>query len=194
MTNSAAVESAVTKPPVSVDDQRAIAAQFVQNHLVDLCKELSASAAAGDGVLKGAKLHELRGLCSFAASSAQALAMSMTHAAALRSVAGAAQAKAPRNIGGSLLPSSDARILRPMPGRTGTFQVRALPELDTHGLFHDTRLLVTHANGYSCHSLAERILTGKIDHALEQFDYILACGGLGVARATIEELTRPPAA
>lgn len=54
-------------------------------------------------------------------------------------------------------------------------------------------LVASHANGYSCASLAERVLLvweGKREplHALEQFDYIMACGGAGCARARFEEL------
>jgi hypothetical protein len=104
-----------------------------------------------------------------------------------------APAQAGRHIGGSILPSSDPHILKPLQGLHGTFQVRPLPEFDTHGLFFDERLLVTHANGYSCHSLAARILavwsgTRDVQYAMEQFDYILACGGKGLERTDIEQI------
>lgn len=101
-----------------------------------------------------------------------------------------------RHIGGSLLPSSELRILQPQQGAHGTLQVRALPDLDTHGLFfNETSLLAMHPNGYSCFTLAERMLAaweGKkpVTYALEQFDYILACGGLGKKRESIEFITR----
>lgn len=104
--------------------------------------------------------------------------------------------KPTHRIGGSFLPSSEPRILQPMQGQHGTVQVRPLPELDTYGLFfNDSLLLAMHPNGYSCHSLAERILaawngTRDVTYALEQFDYILACGGLGRQRGSIEHIAR----
>lgn len=99
--------------------------------------------------------------------------------------------KPTRHIGGSLLSSSEPRILQPQTGAHGTLQVKALPELDTHGLFFNDSLLAMHPNGYSCHVLAQRILGAWSDQlsvarAMEQFDYILACGGLGRQRASIE--------
>jgi hypothetical protein len=101
-------------------------------------------------------------------------------------------ARPPSRIGGSILPSSDPQILQVFQGKHGSFQVRPLPELDTYGLFLDEKqLLAMHPNGYSCHELAKRILAvwdGKSDvkRAMEQFDYILACGGLGKSRGSIE--------
>lgn len=80
-------------------------------------------------------------------------------------------------IGGSLLPSSDARILRAVKTPFGTLQVRPIVELDTHGLFHNDSLLVTHPNGYSCHVLLERMVKREVDRAVEQVNYILDCGG-----------------
>lgn len=77
-----------------------------------------------------------------------------------------------------------------------------MPELDTHGLFlldlnqpGNEQLLAMHPNGYSCHSLAERILAAwrkerTVAYVLEQFDYILRCGGLGKSRDTIEYIAR----
>lgn len=100
--------------------------------------------------------------------------------------------KPTHRIGGSLLPSSEPRILQPQQGIHGTLQVRPLPELDTYGLFlNDNQLLAMHPNGYSCSGLAERILAAwrgerTVKYAMEQFDYILACGGLGMQRASIE--------
>lgn len=103
--------------------------------------------------------------------------------------------KPERRIGGSILPSSEPRILQPMQGAHGTLQVRPLPELDTHGLFMGEQLLASHSNGFSCHNLAERILAaweGKrdVEYALEQFDYILRCGGMGKSRESIEYIAR----
>lgn len=87
----------------------------------------------------------------------------------------------PRNVGGSLLPSNEARILRPVETPFGVLQVRVIAELDTHGLFHKhaqgETLLATHPNGYSCFELLERMARGDRARALEQARYILACGG-----------------
>lgn len=69
-----------------------------------------------------------------------------------------------------------------------------MPEADTYGLFFTTNgstsCLAQHSNGYSCHNLAVRLIevwAGKREpaYALAQFDYILACGGLGTARGSI---------
>ena len=93
-----------------------------------------------------------------------------------------------KNIGGSILASSDASILKPLQGKYGTFQVKPLPELDDHSLFLTeargyTNLIALHPNGYSCHSLAERICAvweakKPCQYAIEQYKYILACGGM----------------
>jgi len=107
-----------------------------------------------------------------------------------------------RHIGGSILPSGSPEIYRPKVGKYGTFETRPLADLDTHGLFY-TRLegphagvailIASHPNGYSCNVLAERLLSawdGKLSksRALEQFDYILSCGGIGKARDTIDAI------
>lgn len=55
-----------------------------------------------------------------------------------------AESKVAPRIGGSYLPSSEPSILQLMPGQHGTFQVRALHELDTHGVYCDERLIATH--------------------------------------------------
>jgi len=93
-----------------------------------------------------------------------------------------------KNIGGSILASSDASILKPLQGLFGTLQVKPLYELDDHGLFLTddwgyTNLIAMHPNGYSCHNLAKRICDvwdGKrpVEYAIEQYKYILACGGM----------------
>lgn len=86
-----------------------------------------------------------------------------------------------RHVSGSLLPSSEPRILQPVATPFGVLQVRAIPELDTHGLFHKhdrgESLLVTHGNGYSCHCLLERMVLGDAKRVREQAHYILDCGG-----------------
>lgn len=86
-----------------------------------------------------------------------------------------------RNIGGSILPSSAPQILQPMQLGARILQVHALPEIDSHGLFvetpHGPCLLATHGNGYSCHSLAKRMIAGDAAKVREQAEYILDCGG-----------------
>jgi hypothetical protein len=93
-----------------------------------------------------------------------------------------------RNIGGSLLPSNEPRILRAVETPFGVLQVRALPELDTHALFHRYQettaypggetMLAMHPNGYSCYALLERMVAKDVTGVVEQAKYILACGGL----------------
>lgn len=78
----------------------------------------------------------------------------------------------------SILPNSAPHILQPM----GKLVVRLLPDMDDHGLFymseHGDMLLAIHNNGYSCHELAKRMVSGDRGRALEQANFILACGGL----------------
>jgi hypothetical protein len=86
-----------------------------------------------------------------------------------------------RHIGGSLLPSNEPRILKPIETPFGTLQVRVIAELDTHGLFHKHEhgesLLAQHANGYSCFELLERMQKQDHDAVRKQVEHILACGG-----------------
>jgi hypothetical protein len=85
------------------------------------------------------------------------------------------------HIGGSLLPSNEARILRPVETPFGTLQVRVIAELDTHGLFHKhaagESLLATHPNGYSCYHLLEQLAKRNTERVRAQIQYILDCGG-----------------
>jgi len=83
-----------------------------------------------------------------------------------------------RNIGGSILPSSDARIRRPLTFGKSTLQVVAHEGFDTHFLTLDGRPIAEHPNGYSCHELAVRMISGNADRVKEQHDYIEACGGM----------------
>lgn len=95
-----------------------------------------------------------------------------------------AQPNSRRHIGGSILPSSDPAILRPIETEFGRLQVRALPDLDTHALFltHDRGecSLVMHANGYSCHEVAKRMAAKDAAKVRDQVQHILACGGLSM--------------
>jgi hypothetical protein len=87
-------------------------------------------------------------------------------------------------------------------GVYGSFETRPIEEHDTHGLFYshghgetggEFVLIASHPNGYSCDELAKRMIAAWATgdghrRALDQFDYILVCGGLGVERAAIEDL------
>lgn len=107
-----------------------------------------------------------------------------------------------RNIGGSILPSAGWGVYGVKPGLYGSFETRPLEEHDTHGLYYshgtgpqagDFVLIASHPNGYSCDELAKRMISAWVgdgqERALQQFDYILACGGAGVDRTVIEDLT-----
>jgi len=104
------------------------------------------------------------------------------------------------NIGNSILPSSDRFVLQAKSGKHGTFETRALPDLDTHGLFYARAkgdyaghfiLIAMHPNGYSCDALAKRILDaweGKStpERAMDQYRYILDCGGMGKSENSMQ--------
>jgi hypothetical protein len=93
-------------------------------------------------------------------------------------------------------------------GKHGRLQVRALPDADTFGLFYLANptedrpelkrgwtMLACHPNGHSCKELGKRILAaweGKGDgaYAIEQFDFILRCSGLGRNLETIVHVIR----
>lgn len=83
----------------------------------------------------------------------------------------------------SLLANSSPEILKPIPGCDGVFQVVWIDQINTHGLFYQhkcaegAQILATHHNGYSCDALAERIIKGDSQRALEQLDFIADCGG-----------------
>jgi hypothetical protein len=90
----------------------------------------------------------------------------------------------------SVLSNSSPEILKPMPCKAGTLQVRWIDDDAGHGLFitfaQGTSLLATHDNGYSCHELAKRIAAGNYDRAVQQANYIMDCGGTGRRMAVIE--------
>lgn len=89
--------------------------------------------------------------------------------------------KATRNIGGSHFPSSAPHILLPIMFIGGFLQVRPMPEADTHALFfvseQGEKVVASHPNGFSCHALAERMVSGDAARVREQAEYIVACGG-----------------
>jgi len=97
----------------------------------------------------------------------------------------------------------DSQTQDVLTGKFGRLQVRAIPEADTFALFYLANpledrpelirgwtMLACHPNGHSCKELAVRILAaweGKGDggRAVEQFDFILRCGGLGRSLETV---------
>ena len=100
-----------------------------------------------------------------------------------------------RNIGGSILASSDPIILKPKQISTGVLQVIPHEEFDTHILVFTRNgtdyknKLVMHPNGYSCENLAKRLIAlldntdpkkdeGLRKNVAEQREYILDCGGM----------------
>jgi hypothetical protein len=86
-----------------------------------------------------------------------------------------------RNIGGSILPSSNPQILQPLKFSGGELQVRANLDRDTHELWftagEQSRKIASHPNGYSCHALAKRIAGETRVRAVDQAQYIIDCGG-----------------
>ena len=97
-----------------------------------------------------------------------------------------------KNIGNSLLPSSDPRILAPIKCKAGQLQVVPCEDADTYALVlttdQYTATLATHPNGYSCHALAERLLAGDRKRTDEQIKYIIACRGTAQDPERIAEL------
>lgn len=106
-----------------------------------------------------------------------------------------------RNIGGSVLPSSDRSVFEIKIGQHGAFQVRELTDQDTHAVYFarspddfgkNEIMVASHPNGFKCDSFAKRTLLAwerdATEPALSQFDYILACGGKGVERDVIEDI------
>lgn len=108
--------------------------------------------------------------------------------------------------GAPLLSPMNSETCSLMSGKHGQLQIKALPDADTFGLFYlaseaegeparDWTLLACHPNGHSCKELANRILAawaGKGDgaRAIDQFDFILRCGGLGRSLETILNVIR----
>ena len=95
------------------------------------------------------------------------------------------------NIRGSILPSSSPQILEPIVTPKGTLRVRGMPDLDTHGLFVDSRLVAMHPNGYSCWALAERIASGDAARVRQQAQYLLDCGGMTIAAESLVWYAQP---
>jgi len=94
-----------------------------------------------------------------------------------------------KNIGSTLLPSSSPEILRPIPFQDGELVVIPDETADTYRLCFilngSKSILASHPNGFSCHSLAKRIVAYSANSPdkearlsyLEQAEYIILCGG-----------------
>jgi hypothetical protein len=84
-----------------------------------------------------------------------------------------------RNIGSSVFASSSPQILRPVSFRDGELVVVPDDAADTHHLDFrkgaTTKRLASHPNGWSCHNLGQRIISGG--KVTEQAEYIVRCGG-----------------
>jgi hypothetical protein len=95
----------------------------------------------------------------------------------------------------SLLPNSAPHILNPISvGEERTLQVIWLPNVDAHGLFYfwgkGAAILAMHHNGYSCHSLAERLVAGDWDKIINQVNYIRNCGGMAIGEGFFERFKK----
>lgn len=93
----------------------------------------------------------------------------------------------------SFFPNSAPHILVPIKGAHGTLQVRWIEALDSHVLYFDASKIAAHHNGYSCFALARRIDAawsgkGTAAHALEQYDHILRCGGMGASERAVAHI------
>jgi hypothetical protein len=82
-----------------------------------------------------------------------------------------------QNIGGGIFNSNCAEILQPIKFKNGTLKVGADCINDTHYLYFNDAPFASHPNGYSCHSLASRLVLGDENKIKEQADYIVRCGG-----------------
>lgn len=81
----------------------------------------------------------------------------------------------------SILANSSPKILKPIGTTFGVLQVRWMDKLDTHQLVlivnGKETVIASHHNGFSCHSLAERMEAGNQAAIKDQADYIVCCGG-----------------
>ena len=68
-----------------------------------------------------------------------------------------------------------------MPHGNIVLQVMPDEKMETHHLVLTRNnlptIIASHPNGFSCHSLAERIIEGNANRITEQADYIVRCGG-----------------
>lgn len=101
-----------------------------------------------------------------------------------------------KNIGNSILPSNCPAILTPM--QVGRRTLKVIPDEvnDTHCLIcaigGNQTILASHPNGYSCHSLAKRIIEGDDEQIDRQAIYIRRCGGTSMLAKEILAQVNPP--
>jgi len=99
-----------------------------------------------------------------------------------------------KNIGGGLLCSfgHDTFDLVPFsPHHVGQVVPKEAEDTYTAILVRDGAPpidLASHPNGHSCKELLDRMAKGNAERALNQFDYILACGGTAMERGAFEAL------
>lgn len=91
----------------------------------------------------------------------------------------------------SLLPSHDSRTLAPVAVGDWQFKIVAAPDLQTYVLTVNGSNLASHPNSYSLRELVDRIAAyhnGKTtaDRVTQQWEYILACGGMTRAKTALD--------
>ena len=91
------------------------------------------------------------------------------------------------NIGGSLLPSSGYDTYDLVRIGQGVGRVVRSEDADTHIAMvgsNESKMspIAAHPNGYSCRELLIRMKKRDFALALNQFNYILACGGMCIKR------------
>lgn len=82
-----------------------------------------------------------------------------------------------KNIGGGFFNSSCPEILTPIQFKHGALKVEPDYFNDTHHLYFNDTSFASHPNGYSCHALAIRLVSGDKGKIKEQADYVVRCGG-----------------
>ena len=100
------------------------------------------------------------------------------------------------HFGGSILPSSEPRILAPLTCGFGRLVVRPLPDENTYALVFMAvngveAVVAKHPNGYSCRALAERMAARDGERICEQAEYIVRCGGKTIPVSEILTFTNP---
>lgn len=96
-----------------------------------------------------------------------------------------------RHMAGSLLPSQSSRTLAPATVGDREFKIIPVPELQTYVLLMEGSNIASHPNSYSLRELIDRIAahhSGRItaNRVTEQWDYILACGGMTRSKSTLD--------
>jgi hypothetical protein len=96
-----------------------------------------------------------------------------------------------KNIGSSFFSSSCPKILKALEAKFGVLQVVSDIEQDTHHLvLKGEIILASHPNGYSCHELATRLISGDVKRSIEQAEYIVRCGGTAKENSFFSDLLK----